>query len=405
MTERATLSRRAVIFLAIASSIVTANAYYIHPIIGRVAPSFEVNAAMVGAVPALNQIALALGVLLLLPLGDRISNRKLVVVCLAAQVLSLAAMAVVQSFWVFVAASTALGFFTVTPYLLPAYASKRVPVDRLGSVTAILTTGVVAGVLLSRTGSGVVAEIFGWRTVYVLATALMVLALIFLPLIMEEDEGPTDDHARTSYLGLLTSLVTLVSHHHRVMVSGVIQGLSFAVFLAFWMGIGLHLTSDEIGLGTDVVGYLAAFSALNLITTPALGRIADRNGPARVRLVMAMIQFVGVLSLALAGQSWWWLLLPIAVTSVAGPMIDVTGRMTTLREVPEVRTRLMSLYITLMFVGGGMGSWLGAAAYGLGGWTGTVLTAAGLSLCVLVLTACEYKLHESGRAQTPSCHH
>ena len=83
---------------------------------------------------------------------------------------------------------------------------------------------------------------------------------------------------------------------------------------------------------------------------------------------MSSIQMFGVITLFFTGHSFWLLVIPIVIISVAGPMIDVTGRMTALGEAPAIRTRLMSLYITLMFMGGGVGSWAGTIAYDLGGW-------------------------------------
>src|SRR6056300_340567 len=116
MTTTNALSNRLIWVLAFALAVVTANAYYIHPIIGRVATTLDVSAGMVGLIPALNQIALALGVLLLLPLGDRVNNRRLVALCLAVQAFMLVIMAVASNFWLFTGASTLLGFFTITPY-------------------------------------------------------------------------------------------------------------------------------------------------------------------------------------------------------------------------------------------------------------------------------------------------
>lgn len=171
MSGQTLLGRREVTLLAIASAFITANAYYIHPIIAQVAESFGVSDAWVGAAPAVNQIALALGVLLLLPLGDRVNNARLALICLGAQTLALTVMAMATDFTVFSIASAVLGFFTVTPYLLPAYASKRVAPSQLGFVTAVLTTGVIAGVIGSRAISGVAAEAFGWRSVYWGATS------------------------------------------------------------------------------------------------------------------------------------------------------------------------------------------------------------------------------------------
>ena len=380
------LSEGRVILLAIAAAIVTANAYYIHPIIARVAEDFGVRAAWVGLVPAANQVALAVGILFLLPLGDRLSNRRIISLALMAQVAALLTMAVAESFWVFVAASTALGFFTITPYLLPAYASKRVAVSRLGHVTAVLTAGVITGVLLSRTASGVIGEYLGWRTTYWLAAALMIAATVALRRMLDDDVAAQGPVSRESYWRLIASLWPLLRAHPQVIISGVIQGLSFGIFLLVWMGIGLHLTSDEIGLGVDDVGYLGVFSIINVITTPRLGRWADRVGPKRARVILSMIQMVGVALLFVAGDSFWLLTIPIIVMSVAGPMIDVTGRMTCLAAEPAIRTRLMSLFIILMFLGGGVGSWAGTIAYDLGGWPLNVSLAMGFSAVIVLLS-------------------
>lgn len=375
-----------VVLLAIAAAIVTANAYYIHPIIALVAESFEVGAAWVGLVPAANQVALAVGILFLLPLGDRWSNRRIISVALLAQVVALLTMALADSFGVFVAASTALGFFTITPYLLPAYASKRVRGDRLGHVTAVLAAGVITGILVSRTASGVVGEYLGWRTIYWIAAALMVAATLALRRMLDDDVAVPVAESGESYLRLIGSLLPLLRRNRRVVLSGAIQGLSFGIFLLVWMGIGLHLTSEAVGLGVDDVGYLGIFSIVNVLTTPRLGRWADRVGPERARVILSLLQMFGVALLFVAGDSFWYLSVPIVVMSIAGPMIDVTGRMTCLGADPAIRTRLMSLFITLMFLGGGIGSWAGTIAYDLGGWVFNVSLAMGCSAVIVLLS-------------------
>jgi predicted MFS family arabinose efflux permease len=379
------LTESRILLLAVAAAIVTANAYYIHPIIARVAETFEVSDSLVGAVPAFNQVALAIGIFLLLPLGDRFNNRRLISLFLGAQVVALVVMVLADNFWLFVAASTALGFFTISPYMLPAYASRRVSVARLGHVTAVLTAGVIAGVVLSRTASGVVGEYLGWRYIYWIAAVLMVMATVALRVLMEDD-STREREPTESYSELILSLLQLIPRHPDVLLSGVIQGFSFGIFLLIWMGLGLHLTSPDMGLGVDDVGYLGVFSALNVLTTPRLGRWADRIGPRRARVIMAFVQMLGVLMLFWTGHSFWLLVIPILVISVAGPVIDVTGRMSCLGEAPEIRTRLMSLYIIVMFLGGGLGSWAGTLAYDLGGWFLTCSLTLGFSALILSLS-------------------
>ncbi len=379
------LSERQVIFLALISAVVTSNAYYIHPIIAHVAQSFEVSASMVGAVPALNQIALAVGIFFLLPLGDRFSSRTITTWALLVQVFALVVMAFVDQFSIFIVASALLGFFTITPYLLPAYASRHVAPKRLGKVTATLTAGVIGGIVLSRSLSGYMGESFGWRSIYWVAATMMLMATLMLWfLLREEDSLPKD--SKGNYRELIFSIVKLIPAHPRVVVSGIIQGLSFGVFLLIWMGLGLHLTSDSMGYGVDVVGYLGLVSAINVFTTPWFGAWADRIGPLKARFIMSLASLFGASLLFVTMNDLWLLVIPIVITSVAGPVIDVAGRMTALAESEDIRTRLMSIYIIIMFLGGAAGSWLGTIAYDLAAWQGTAWAAVSVSMVVVCLS-------------------
>ncbi len=386
------LSNRQIWILTLASAVVTANAYYIHPIIAPVAEDFGVSSSTIGLVPAFNQIALALGIFLLLPLGDRYSNRTLTAIFVTGQFLSIGLMAFATDFRLFVLGSTVLGFMTIAPYLLPTYASKRVDPAELGKVTAILTTGIIAGILTARAGAGVIGEYLGWRTVYYIATGLMLIFAVLLPFTMDRRE-PAAEADGSSYLQLLGSMGPMIGRFPEILVSGTIQGLNFGIFIAVWLGLGLHLTSPEMGYGVDIVGYLALFAIVNLVTTPRFGALADRIGPRKARFYVAIFQSMGVALFFVFGDNLWLLMIPILITNVFGPVIDVTGRMTFLQEEPTVRTRLMTIYIVFMFVGGGLASWAGTTAYDLWGWMGTSTLVLCMSATVLALCALSHRRH------------
>ncbi|WP_198507677.1 MFS transporter [Qipengyuania seohaensis] len=375
-------------FLAIAAAVVTANAYYIHPIIGEVASYFGVSEARIGLVPALNQLALAVGILLLLPLGDRYSNRRLTIAFSVGQTLGLAVMTIADTFSQFLAGSTALGFFTIAPYLLPAYASKRVAPERLGQVTALLTAGVILGILIARVGAGWIAEHYGWRLVYWIATGLMVSVTLALPYLME---GGERERGKASYWSLVSSVFPLAKRHRDVVLSGGIQALNFAQFIALWLALALYLTSPEVGYGTDTVGYLAAIAAVSIFSTPRLGRWADVVGARKARLVFALIQLIGIALFYPLSGSLWGLIIPLVLVNLVGPGIDVTGRMTFLSLAADLRTRLTTIYIVLMFVGGGIGSIAATAIYDIFGWGGVCLGLVISSAALTALAAYSYR--------------
>ncbi|MFL0671205.1 MAG: MFS transporter [Erythrobacter sp.] len=381
--------------LALCVAVVTANAYYIHPIIGEVARDFQISEARIGIVPALNQLALALGILLLLPLGDRYSNRRLCLIFVGAQTLCMLGMALAEGLALFTLASTLLGFVTIAPYLIPAFASKRVAPERLGQVTALLTAGVLFGILVARVGAGVLAEHADWRLIYWAAFALMALVTVLLPRAMAS-EVASIKQPHGSYPSLIASVFRLAREHRDMRMSALMQGLNFASFTATWLALALHLTSDAMGYGTDVVGYLAGIAAISIFSTPRLGRWADKVGARRARLIVAVVQVAGVSLLYPLGFNVFTLLVPLLVINMVGPSIDVTGRMTFLALAPDIRTRLTTYYIVAMFLGGALGSVAGTAVYDAGGWAGTCLLLLANALAILALA---YAAERRFRAQ------
>lgn len=381
----AQLSRAQEYALAVTVAVVTANAYYIHPIIGEVARDFAVSDAEIGIVPALNQLALALGIFLLLPLGDRYSNKALCIAFVSAQCLFMFGMAMAQQFGMFTLASTLLGFVTIAPYLIPAFASKRVAPQRLGQVTALLTAGVIFGILVARVGAGIVAENFGWRSVYWCAFAMMAVITALLPVTLRS-EPAARKVPQGSYPALLASVFTLARQHRDMLVSALIQGLNFAIFTASWLALALHLTSDQLGYGVDAVGYLAGIAAVSIFSTPRLGIWADKIGARRARFIASLVQAVGIMLMYPMGWHIGLIVVPLLITNMVGPTIDVTGRMTFLALDPSIRTRLTTSYIVVMFLGGSIGSLLGTGIYDWGGWSATCAALAAMSLCVVALS-------------------
>lgn len=380
------ISELKLFLFALSSAAVVANGYYIHPLITPVAEEFGVSGATIGLAPALNQIALALGILLLLPLGDRINNRKLVTIFVAGQFLAMLAMALSGSFTTFVVASSLLGFVTIAPYLLPAYVTRRVAPGRIGHVTGIMTAGVTLGILGSRVGGGLLGHYFGWRSAYWVGVASMALLVILLPLIMERtrDEKPSGVEP-PRYGELLRSLWPIMKSLPEVPLGGLIQALSFGLFLALWLAIGLHLPRN--GYGVDTVGYLAIIAIINVFGSPFAGRFADRIGAERARIYFSLAQLVGVFLLPFAGDNLWLLVVAVIFNTIGGASVDICSRTILFSRAPEIRTRLMTIYIVIMFIGGGISSWLGAATYEYGGWSGIsamamiyALTIMGLSL-------------------------
>lgn len=242
-----------------------------------------------------------------------------------------------------------------------------------------------------------VAEYLGWRTIYYVAATLMLIVSILLPMVMDGGERSREPLSAKRYFGLIGSLGPLVKANPEILISGAIQGLSFGVFLTIWMGLGLHIP-EKLGYGVDVVGYLALLAVVSMITTPRFGKWADRIGARRARFILTTVQLFVNSLLLVTGHSLWLLIIPLILTNTFGPSIDVTGRMTFLSKSPDVRTRLMTVYIVLMFLGGGFGSWVGTASYAAGGWTLTASVTLVMSTLIWLLALWGYRQYGQAKA-------
>jgi len=390
------ISELKLFLFALATAAAIANGYYIHPLVTPVAEEFGVSGAVVGLVPAVNQIALALGILLLLPLGDRVNNRKLVTIFVIGQFVAMLVMALSDSFVLFGAASSLLGFMTITPYLLQPYVTQRVRPERLGHVTGIMAAGVTLGILGSRVGGGMLGHYFGWRSAFWVGVALTGLLIVLLPMIMERKrDEPVRKQKPPSYGELLGSLWPMMRKYPEVTLGGYMQALSFGLFLALWLAIGLHL--PRIGYGVDTVGYLAIIAAINVFAAPYAGKYVDRIGAEKARVYFSAVQLLGVFVLPFASDNLVILIVAVILNTLGGASKDVASRTIMFRLAPEIRTRLMTIYIVIMFIGGGISSWLGTAVYEYYGWSGTSTMAIiyATAIMALALWGLRFKRDES----------
>ncbi len=181
VTSPAALGDRAVGLLAVASAIAVANPYYIQPLLVEVGGALSISNGLVGILPRLSQIGLACGLAFLLPLGDIISARRLLLTVVPFQVAALVLFAISSSALTVAAASLLIGLFGIAPYILPPYVSLRVPASRVGRVTGMLTRGIIIGILLARTASGIIGTHLGWRAVYWIAAGMMTMEPGFHP--------------------------------------------------------------------------------------------------------------------------------------------------------------------------------------------------------------------------------
>jgi predicted MFS family arabinose efflux permease len=356
-----------------------ANLYYAQPLLSSLSDVFHTSTATAGALITITQIGYVVGMLFLVPLGDRIEKRRLVTTLLAVTTLALVAAGAATSFPMLLIASLISGATSVVAQILVPFAASLAPDHARGRIVGRVMSGLLTGILLSRTLSSLVSGIAGWRVVYLGSAVLMALLALGLHLALPE-HAPT---TTAPYHHVLRSTLQLVRTHPALVRRGLYQAAMFGVFSAFWTTVSFVLTGPGFHYSALGVGIFALVGAAGAAVAPLAGHWADRE---LVRPITGAALAVAALAAALAGfgkHSIVLLALAAVLLDMAVQTTLILGQHTVYRLDPAARARLNSSFIAIFFLGGAIGSQLGSVAYHAGGWT--AVTALGAALPVAAL--------------------
>ena len=367
--------------LAFTAGATVANIYYCQPLLDTMAASFRVGAGAVTAAAAATQLGVAIGMLGIVPLGDSLERKRLIVLITSLSAVALAATALCQSATAMGVAGFAIGVVGVTPHLVVPYAAGLVGPERRGRTVGFVMSGLLIGILLSRTLSGVVGAHAGWRTVYWLAAAGM-LSLAGLLAAVLPAQTPA---RRVPYAELVRSLWPLVRREPVLRRHALIGALGMGAFSAFWTTLAFHLAALPAHYGSETAGLFGLVGAAGAATAVIAGRLADRVGPRPLNGTALGLIVASFGLMAATGDSLWLLALGVVVmdAGVQGSHISNQTRIYGLSG--ESRNRLNAIYMVSYFVGGATGSALGSRAWLAFGWSGACAVGATLGALGLVV--------------------
>jgi predicted MFS family arabinose efflux permease len=353
-------------FMAISVGVIVANIYYAQPLLADIARSFRLDVTKAGGIAMLSQAGTALGMLLFVPLGDTREKRGLITWLLLGSAVSLILVAfAANAVWLGLA-SLAVGATGATVHIFVPFAAQLAPPRQRGRVVGSVLSGLLFGVLLARTFSGLLGAHFGWRAVYGLAAG-MILVLALLVQFLLPRSKPTSD---LSYLGLLRSIAGLVREHQALRESALLGALFFCAFSAFWTTLIFLLETPPYHYGSQAAGLFGLIGAAGAAGAPLVGRFTDKHG-ARKTIGLALVTvFLAYVLLGLMGRSLAGLIVGVILLDLGVQSGHVANQTRIYGLVPDARSRLNTFYMVCYFIGGATGSLLGAWSWRLAGWTG-----------------------------------
>ncbi|WP_211443525.1 MFS transporter [Collimonas humicola] len=373
------LSPGLVALMAMATGVAVASNYYAQPLLHTIAGQFGISNGAAGSVVTVAQLSYALGLLLLVPLGDMFERKKLIVVMTLLSAAGLALTALASNLALVLLGTALTGMFSVVAQiLLPFSATLAAPEER-GKVVGHVMTGLLLGILLARTVAGYLSAIGGWQTVYWFGAAMMFLTALALARALPRYHQPLG----LSYPRLLTSVLRLFVDEPVLRMRALLGAIVFAVFSILWTSISFLLSAAPYHYGDGTIGLFGLVGAAGALAASQVGRLADRGKAGLATSIGLALLLLSWLPLAFSEYSLAALLFGVLLLDLVAQAVHVTNLSVINHLHGAARNRLTSGYMTCYFIGGAAGSMLSTFLYEHSGWlavsaSGALLSALGL---------------------------
>lgn len=380
------VTRGVVILFAVACGAAVANVYFSQPLLVTMGQDLDMSPGLVGSVVTLTQVGYGLGLFFLVPLGDMVNRRRLVVTQLLCLVLVLVAVATARTAVLLLVGMAAVGLFAVVTQTLVAFAASLAPAAERGRVVGLVTSGVVVGILLARTASGLLADLAGWRSVYLASASLTALLALVLHRVLPRhaDARPTP----LRYGQLLRSTVELFACERLLRLRALFGLLIFASFSTLWSSVALPLSEAPYFLSHSAIGALGVIGVAGALAAGVAGRLNDRGLSRRTTGIALALLVISWVPLAFTRSSLWALLVGVILLDLAVQAVHVTNQTLIHALRPDAGSRVIGGYMIFYSIGSATGAIAATSLYAAAGWGAVCALGAAFSSLGLMLWFC-----------------
>lgn len=378
------LSRTTTLIFAIAAGLSVANIYYAQPLLGAMARDFGISPGAIGLVVTLTQVGYALGLIFIVPLGDLLDRRRLIVGQGVLSIIALVAVATARTEWVLFTGLAAMGLLAVVVQVLVAFAATLATPAERGRAVGMVTSGVVIGILAARCVAGVLADVGGWRAVYLTSAVVMAAMVGLLMRVLPHNPLPGSTE---SYAGTLRSIPILFLRDRVLLVRGLLALLIFATFSTFWTSLVLPLSTVPFNYSHTQIGLFGLVGIAGAAAATGAGRLADHGLGQCMTAVSLTLLLLSWGLIAFLPSSIPLLLIGVILLDLTVQAVHVTNQSIILGRYPKARSRLVGGYMVFYSIGSAIGAGAATMAYGHAGWRGVSMLGAAFSATALLTWA------------------
>jgi predicted MFS family arabinose efflux permease len=358
------ISRACVLLLAVTCGAAVANLYYAQPLLHTIAESFSVSDATAGLLVTVTQAGYVIGLALLVPLGDLLERRRLIAATLLLTAATLALAAAAPSFVLFALALAVVGVTAVVAQIVVPMSSSLAAEQERGSVVGTVMSGLLIGILLARTFSGLVAQLLGWRAVFAVAAGAMLL----LAAILRRALPKVPSTERLGYAALLRSVLELVKGEPLLRQRMLLGATAFGCFSVLWTAVAFLLAGGPYHFSKAAIGLFGLAGVAGAVAAPVAGRASDRGHGAVAMTGSIFVLLLSWALLALGKTSVVALIAGIAVLDLGVQAVHISNQSAVYSLHGQARSRLTTAYMVAYFLGGVALSAVTSALYSSGGW-------------------------------------
>lgn len=358
------LKRADILLMAFCTGLIVANIYYCQPLVILVAKEFKLTETFAGRITYLTQAGYAIGLFLLVPLGDMFERKKQILIITGLAILALLVAAFSHTFLLLEIASVLIGACSIVPQLILPLAANLSNDENRGHNIGIIMSGLLVGILASRAVSGSIGFWLGWRAVYFMAAGICVLLIA----LMAKRFPQSYPSFKGSYKELMNSMFGYIKTQPVLRETSIINFLAFAIISAFWTTMVLFLASPPFNFQTLQIGLFGIAGAAGALAAPLVGKLSDGGNPRKNLMIGFILQIISVALFYFTGSYLYLFVIGIVLIDIGQQAIHVTNQTRIYTLIPEARNRLNTIFMSVSFIGASCGSALGLWLFGLGGW-------------------------------------
>ena len=374
--------------LAIVAGVSVANLYYNQPLLNMIRAELQITEFHANFISMITQAGYAAGLFFIVPLGDLVKKKNIVLINFSLLIVSLIAIGLSQNIWVLLMASFVTGVCSIVPQIfVPIAAQYSIPKNR-GRNVGIIISGLLTGILASRVISGIIGEYFGWRTMFFIAAVIMVISTIVIIIVLP-DINPT---FKGNYSGLMKSIISLIAKSPQLLVYSFRAALAFGSFLGMWSTLAFKMHLAPFNAGSDIIGMLGLCGIAGALSASFVGKYVKQFGVRNFNVLGCFLMLSAWGTFVLGENSYVGIIFGIILLDIGMQCIQLSNQASIFEVCPEASSRINTIFMTTYFIGGSLGTLLAGISWKTNQWHGVAFSGMLLIIGSLLITIIEKAL-------------